>query len=843
MPDTSPARTLFFFEKPSALRHVQRFFKSPSTVCVAAEGHLLAAKEPGEVRDEWKPWRFEMLPIVLDHLPVTYGRNRAGQSHKPKVDAIEQALQGVQRVVIATDPGREGSMIAWEVLEHLGYRGRIDRLKLGALDDLSIRRAFAALAGEPESGERDYAAYLEALCRQYEDYHLGLNGTRAASLRLRPKVFREPWRFGGVQTPTLAILADLERRIRDFVPQDYFKIALLAATESGAGITLWHAPKEKILDNAVAETIRQAAENWSGPLGVEQKDVRRAPPRLFSKDTLARRCAKRFGWDPQKTAKLAQELYDQGYLSYPRTESEHLPESQAGDAGAVIGRIVDVLPDLARFSPGSAGDLVFRKGGKGHYVKDPGEHHAIVPLRKVPAPGSVGADHFRLWELVAKGFLAAHMPDGIDARTTIAVEVPTPLGPRRFSVSGSVIKSPGWRAVYGAETEEDAAEAIPGKAKAEEDPMTGRLPPVRDGERGQAKEARVETARTEPPRRITRGELPVVMGRLIDQVDDPALKAALENPANPNEPKGLGTAATRDAILPKLLKSQYVALLKGKDPPIEVTEVGLAFIGAVRRVFPSYGDPVGRAVFEAELAEIGRAATREEALRRAAAFKERTRTRLRELIDAVARSEAVAVDPRGVSAPAMGAQAACTGRPPTKAMIALATTIAARKGVKLPRGLKSNGAICRAFLDRHAPSRSQQAGAPQGTNGSSRAPSEAMLRFAQALADERGIACPPEVSTDFAACKAFLDERAPQRMKGGRAEHRSAAPRRRSPAASSTGEAAEPGPVAGGDRKPTEPMLRFARSLARERGVAIPPGVLDSFHRCKAFLDQHAGRR
>ena len=138
--------------------------------------------------------------------------------------------------------------------------------------------------------------------------------------------------------------------------------------------------------------------------------------------------------------------------------------------------------------------------------------------------------------------------------------------------------------------------------------------PIRDNEPGKATDARIETAKTEPPRRITRGELPVVMGRLIDQVEDPALKAALENPVNPNEPKGLGTAATRDTILPKLQKSQYVELLKGKDPPIQVTEVGLAFIAAVRRVFPSYGDPVGRAMFEADLAEIGRAATRDEAL-------------------------------------------------------------------------------------------------------------------------------------------------------------------------------------------------------------------------------------
>ena len=119
------------------------------------------------------------------------------------------------------------------------------------------------------------------------------------------------------------------------------------------------------------------------PLSVEQKDVRRSPPKLFSKDTLARRCAKRFGWDPQHTAKLAQELYDQGYLSYPRTESEHLPESQTGDAGAVIESVAEALPGLAHLRP-AARDLIFRKGSRGHYVKDPGEHHAIVPLRKAP---------------------------------------------------------------------------------------------------------------------------------------------------------------------------------------------------------------------------------------------------------------------------------------------------------------------------------------------------------------------------------------------------------------------------------------------------------------------------
>ncbi|WP_407527764.1 DNA topoisomerase [Methylobacterium oryzisoli] len=737
-------RTLFFFEKPSAMRQLQRYFRAPTTVCVAAEGHLLASEEPGAIRAEWKPWRFEALPIAVERIPVAYARSRSGASHAGRIEAIRAALAGVERVIIATDPGREGSMIAWEVLEYLGYRGRVDRLKLGALDDVSVRRAFAALAREPDSGERDYAAYLEAQCRRYEDWHLGLNGTRAMSLRLRPPAFREPWRFGGVQTPTLAILADLERRIRDFVPRDFFKVALPVETESGAALTLWHAPKERIFAREEAEAIREAAAGWAGPLAVAQRDVRRPPPRLFSKDTLARRCAKRFGWDPQVTAGYAQDLYDRGFLSYPRTESEHLPEAQAGDAALVVAAAAGVLGLPPELAPGSDA-IVVRRGPRGHYVRDPGEHHAIVPLRKVPRPGEVGPEAWRLWDLVAKSFIAAHLPDGIDARTTVSAEVATPLGPRRFAVTGSVVRAPGWRALYGAEAEDD--DPVPGKARQDDEPAAGRLPPLRDREPARAMEARVETARTEPPRRITRGELPVVMGRLVDQVEDPALKRALENPVNPNEPKGLGTAATRDAVLPKLVKSRYVALARGKDPAIEVTKAGLAFIDAVRRVFPAYGDPVGRAVFEADLAEIGRAPTRAEASRRAEEFCRRTRGRLDALIAAVAGADRLAVE-GGPAAPA---------RAPTPAMIAFATALAARKGVRLPRGLKTSAATCRAFLDAHAERRE----APP--SGASRPPTPAMLRFAQSLARDKALdGLPAEVETDYAACRRFLDAHAPR---------------------------------------------------------------------------------
>jgi len=174
-------------------------------------------------------------------------------------------------------------------------------------------------------------------------------------------------------------------------------------------------------------------------------------------------------------------------------------------------------------------------------------------------------------------------------------------------------------------------------------------------------------------------------------------------------------------------------------------------------------------------------------------------------------------------------------------MVALATAVAARKGLKLPRGLKSNGATCRAFLDQHVSSGSSQPEAPQDGEGEARPPSPAMLRFAEALAHDRGTECPEVVKSDFNACRKFLDEHAPERDKSRKAKSRRAAAGERS-----TGTSRTPiNSVRGADRDgtPTGPMIGFARRLAQERGLKVPPGVLESFQQCRAFLDQHSKRR
>ncbi len=217
-------------------------------------------------------------------------------------------------------------------------------------------------------------------------------------------------------------------------------------------------------------------------------------------------------------------------------------------------------------------------------------------------------------------------------------------------------------------------------------------------------------------------------------------------------------------------------------------------------------------MFEADLAEIGRALTRAEALRRAATDQERTRGRVRELITTIEQSGAVALDPTCLPTASAG-----DGRPPTKAMIAFATSIATRRGLKLPRALKSNSAICRAFLDQYAPPRPSEPGKPEPNTGP-RPPSEAMVRYARSLAEQEGIECPPPVLADFAACRTFLDEHA-AKAQHPQENNRTVTPKGRRLAARAGNSSDGPKQVSASVR-PTDIRAKAPRQHSRSRTVA-----------------------
>lgn len=710
-------KTLWIAEKGSSAAAL-RPFVGKGDVVLAAFGHLTEPKEPEEIAGQYRLWRVEDLPLFFDRLPRKVGRGMDGRSHRDRLQRFKAVLAECDRVVIATDLGREGSAIGWNILEWCGWRGRVERLKLGAMDGPSIERALAELRGTRESGDRDYAVAAEARCREFEDWHLGMNGTRAATKVMMPRALRGVWSFGGAQTPTLALLADHERRIMNFRPQGFFKVAMTVGTEGGHEVTLMHAPKERILDKEVAVAIRSCAELWEGRLKVEERDGRRRPPLWHSKDTLAQKAAKLWGWDPKKTLKVNQELYDGGYLTYPRTEGRYLPEGQVEQARAVLEVVAGAIGVRAPERP------VIRRGKEGHYVKDElaGEHQAIVPTTRAPGRDDVSADGWRLYEYVARSFVAAHLEDGVDRQMAVTAAVKTERhGVREFSARGSHEKLAGWRAAFGVGGADDDDEVPPGKRDDREDEGTGRLPPVRDGEKGRTTGARVEEGVTKPPPRITLGQVPALLGRLIDYVDEPALKEALANPANPLQPKGIGTAATRESFVPKLLRSGYIELLKGRDPPIRVMPVGLAFIDALRQRAPEFCEPVSRAQFEFELAKISLAGSRDEIDERAASFRARTGERAARLVTSIKGGGAVSV-PVGSDRPpqekpsAPGRSRGRTGRTPRKApgerkggevgaraatakQVEWVERVTRARGVQPPAGWREDSRLASAFLD------------------------------------------------------------------------------------------------------------------------------------------------
>jgi DNA topoisomerase-3 len=537
---------------------------------------------------------------------------------KKQLGITKDALKGASLVVVATDSGCEGSLIGWEVLKHLGYKGKVARLHLEDLSEGGIKTALEKMKSDPASGDKDYSAYLEALARQEEDWLIGMNGSRAMTLSWRPDNVRGVLSYGGVQMPTLALLAEREDRIQNFISTLFYVVAVDVQFEN-ALVTFEHkldATKHRIEDKAIATCLAERAKEWAGGVDVVGAEKAVKPPKFFSGNSLAKKCAKLFGWRPSETEKVLQGLYDKGHATYPRTESTYLPNEHIEKAGTIMKAVTTAFPDVS----GSIPDFLnCRKGS--HYLAHTGEHHAIVPTDKAPDMSTLDAKENELYRLLARYYVAAHMEDCKEHHMTMTIEVAYSLfdKPKQiFSAKGKKTLEPGWKSLLKDEGEEPE------------------LPQVNAGEAGRAVDARVLDRKTEPPRRMSLGGLPEVMARLIELVTDPRQKKALENPVNPKEPKGLGTVASRKDVIETLLKRGYVQEKKGKgkDPLIEVTPLGLEVWKRLNKVYPDHASPVARAVFEGYLALIGKM-NRVDAEKAFQHAQKRTREQVGRMVEAI----------------------------------------------------------------------------------------------------------------------------------------------------------------------------------------------------------------
>ena len=703
--------TIVICEKPSQAANIRAAIGARFGEILPAQGHLLRFETPEELNPDWRDWGFDLL--APKNRRFSYRPNPGG-GKDAALRKILDALRQTDHVVIATDCDREGEGIGREILLFAGFRGKVSRAMFSAEDPATLRAAFDAL--KPAS---DWDALYEAFyARAASDQIVNLTLTRAATLALKPRAAKGVIGIGRVKTPTLAIVCRRQDEIDTFKARAFFEIRMdIKGAEGTAALWRRGGADERIFDPERAERIKTAAARWRGPVKVDRKTKRQAPPKLMDLPTLQKR-AGAWGWTAAKTLEVLQTLYETHKIAtYPRAETRYLPESQKGDAAPLLNAL-RALPSFAAvpaFEPECRAIHFSDKGLKG------AAHHAVVPnvnmsdafARIVP---SLNRDEARLFDAIARAYIAALAPDHIydEAVVTADVVVASEDRPVTFKQTGRITLDPGWKSVFG---HDDANE------EDDEGDAETALTPLHDGEAVEATGAEIARKTTTPPSLYTEGGLIDAMQNAHRFIDDSAARDRLK------EAKGIGTPATRGGVI-EGLKDQGLIAPKGKA--IIPTDAGMQLWRKLNECAPELVDPGVTAQLEQHLDAVQTG--------------EMSADRVVEIMAERAAAHVAALR----SASPLDIKIA-----PTAKMVDFAKEIAARKGVSLPKGCATDAQICRAFLDEHR---------DPPSNG---VPSERQLAFARQIADAAGIEIPSAATESTAALSAWIDQNkdsAPPRM-------------------------------------------------------------------------------
>ncbi len=561
------SRTLIIAEKPSVGRDVARvlpgsftkgegFLEGPEHIITWAVGHLVQLADPDEYDAKFKKWRMADLPIVPDQFKLVVRDERS----KKQMNVVKRQLgrDDIDLVVNACDAGREGELIFAYLYEKAGSHKPVKRLWLNSMTTEAIKDAFAALR---DAGE---LATLEAAARSRSeaDWIVGMNATRAATIRLRSS-FDGAVSLGRVQTPTLAILARREQEIRDFKPEPYWVVDAtfdpVADPRPRTYEGRFHAgANPRIKTAAEAAAIVAAAEGQTGEITkLEKTERRERAPLLYDLTRLQSDASSRFGFTLRRTLAAAQRLYEEHKaLTYPRTSSRFLTSDMIPE----IKPIAQLVGQQREYADASKYVLGLDVLPLGRVVNNERvtDHHAIIPTRAERHPvDKMNDDDRKIYDLVVRRFLAVFHPEAVIENT----RVETTVAERVFRTRGKRILVPGWRGVYG---ETADVEERPDDDEGREQ----RLPKLEQGERSAVTEISSEEKETKPPRRYTDGSLVTVMETAGKLVDDEELREAMKD-------SGIGTPATRAAIIERLIQVGYV---ERDGRALVVTEKGLNVI-------------------------------------------------------------------------------------------------------------------------------------------------------------------------------------------------------------------------------------------------------------------------
>ncbi|GED19511.1 DNA topoisomerase III [Kurthia gibsonii] len=533
------SKSLVIAEKPSVARDIARVLKCTKKgngslegdkyVVTWALGHLVTHADPEQYDVKYKEWKMEDLPIIPEPFKLVPIRQTTKQ-----FNAVKTLLnrQDVNEVIIATDAGREGELVARWILAKAKSRKPIKRLWISSVTDQAIREGFNNL----KDGRKYDHLYEAAVARAEADWVVGINATRALTVKYNAQLST-----GRVQTPTLAMIANREQQIKNFKPKTYYGLQALTNTVTFT----WHEKGTNQTQSFQKEKMEQLLKSLDSVKTGEVIDVKTTPkrtpaPHLFDLTELQKEAHKRYGWSAKETLSTLQNLYERHKIvTYPRTDSKHLTSdmkstftdrikaSAVGDYRAAANKIL------------SKGTPQAQKG----VVNDAlvSDHHAIIPTEEVVNLRALSDKEYKLYDLIVKRFLAVFYGAYEYDQTVVTLKV----GNETFTAKGNTVRDEGWKAVYLQEDEQSNERTLPVFKKGEQVSLRG---------------IALTEGQTKPPARFNEGTLLAAMENPSQFMGDESKELV----KTLKETGGIGTVATRADIIEKLFKS-FVIEKKGND--------------------------------------------------------------------------------------------------------------------------------------------------------------------------------------------------------------------------------------------------------------------------------------
>ncbi|MCH1982788.1 DNA topoisomerase III [Ruminococcus sp. OA3] len=540
-------KSLVIAEKPSVARDIARVLHCQKKLNGALEGsryivtwalgHLVTLADPEDYDKKYKEWKLDALPMMPKKMELVVIRQTAKQYNAVKTLLFRQ---DVNDIIIATDAGREGELVARWILEKSGCRKPIKRLWISSVTDKAIRDGFAHL----KDGREYDNLYAAAVSRAEADWLVGINATRALTCKYNAQLS-----CGRVQTPTLAMIAKREEEIRSFKPEEYYCLSLLSGKvkwswqdmKSGSFRTF---SKERI--DTIAQKIKEGKLTVTS---VEKSAKKTYAPGLYDLTELQRDANRQFGFSAKETLNIMQRLYENHkVLTYPRTDSRYIGTD-------VVGTLKDRLRACS-VGPYKklAGSLIMKPlATNASFVNDKkvSDHHAIIPTEQFVQMEHMTNEEKKIYNLVVRRFLAVLYPPFEFEQTTLSAEA---CG-EHFTAKGKIVISSGWKAVYENQFNEEDEDEAPESVLTDQT-----LPSLTKGEVYPIQNISVTSGKTKPPAPFNEATLLSAMENPVKYMESRDAKAA----KTLGETGGLGTVATRADIIDKLFNS-FLMEKRGKD--------------------------------------------------------------------------------------------------------------------------------------------------------------------------------------------------------------------------------------------------------------------------------------